>query len=247
MRARIRTAVAVGAVSAALALAGCAGSSSEEETGAAAEETAAASEETADQEGQESTDAEESAASEDSTEDASASSSEDAEAVVPEGYQEVEAPTAGISLAVPEGWEDFKAYSDEQLQAIAEAQGSDLATIQQQIEALDLFYRAAEPDENNFAENVNVEPGVYSNTEPPTEEEVTNFLAQQGLELTQYGTVDTPNGEAATGSYTNPDNPAQGEVLIAPTSDGGYAVITVTTSSAERTEELVQDIAGSIR
>ncbi|AYD90503.1 hypothetical protein D4740_03720 [Actinomyces sp. 2119] len=241
MRARIRTALAVGAVSTALALAGCAGNSSDEETTAADEETTAA--QTEESTGTEETaeGSEDSAASADSTEDA-----ESPEAVIPEGYQEVEAPTAGISLAVPEGWEDAKAYSDEQLQAIAEAQGSDLDTYQQMLAELDLAYRAAEPDENGFVENVNVESGVYSNTETPTEEEVTSFLAQQGAELAQYGTVETPNGEAATGAYSIPDNPAQGEVLIAPTSDGGYAVITVTTSSAERTEELVQDIAGSI-
>ena len=168
----------------------------------------------------------------------------------PDGYQTVTAPTTNLSFAVPGDWEvltgdDLK--DDQKIEEIANRSGSDPDQIRQLLSGLELQATATQPDDNNFAENTNVAP-VQGVTALPTEDVMAQQIKLQGGTPGEYSTSQTSLGEVAIQTYTisAQGGERQGAVIAAPTKNGGWAAITVTTTDASRTQELTDTITSTL-
>lgn len=138
----------------------------------------------------------------------------------PAGYQEITAPTVGITFAVPEGW-----------------QATPLD------ETSDIYYKAPDTGAEPYLGNANVSKTVIPATAPPTEAELSAALTSiPGGTPTGYSTEQTANGEAAVLNYTANigGQTVNGAVIAAPTKEKGkYAIIAVNAgSSGQSIDEL---------
>ena len=98
----------------------------------------------------------------------------------PAGYQEVTAPTVGITFAVPEGWQ---------------ATPLDATS--------DVYYKAPDDGFTPYLGNANVSKTTIPATKPLTEAELSPALTSiPGATSTGYSTEQTANGEAAVLNYT---------------------------------------------
>ena len=134
----------------------------------------------------------------------------------PAGYQEITAPTVGITFAVPEGW-----------------QATPLD------ETSDIYYKAPDTGAEPYLGNANVSKTVVPATAPPTEAELSAALSSiPGGTPTGYSTEQTANGEAAVLNYTASigGQTVNGAVIAAPTKEKGkYAIIAVNAGSSGQT------------
>ena len=134
----------------------------------------------------------------------------------PAGYQEITAPTVGITFAVPEGW-----------------QATPLD------ETSDIYYKAPDTGAETYLGNANVSKTVIPATAPPTEAELSAALTSiPGGTPTGYSTEQTANGEAAVLNYTANigGQTVNGAVIAAPTKEKGkYAIIAVNAGSSGQT------------
>ena len=138
----------------------------------------------------------------------------------PAGYQEITAPTVGISFAVPEGWQ------------ATPLDGTS-----------DIYYKAPDTGTEPYLGNANVSKTVVPATAPPTEDELSPALTSiPGGTSTGYSTEQTANGEAAVLNYTANigGQTVNGAVIAAPTKEKGkYAIIAVNAgSSGQSIDEL---------
>ena len=138
----------------------------------------------------------------------------------PAGYQEITAPTVGISFAVPEGW-----------------QATPLD------ETSDIYYKAPDTGTEPYLGNANVSKTVVPATAPPTEDELSPALTSiPGGTSTGYSTEQTANGEAAVLNYTANigGQTVNGSLIATPTKEKGkYAIIAVNAgSSGQSIDEL---------
>ncbi|TFH53299.1 hypothetical protein E4J66_04115 [Actinomyces viscosus] len=186
----------------------------------------------------------------DSSATASSTTSSNLPKETPSGYQEVTAPTVGVSFAVPDSWQSLGDLDPAQKQAAAQTMGIDVNTLEQQMASLDIFYRATEPDENGFSNNSNVAKTLVPMQQAPTESDMETIISRTpGATKTSYSTKETANGEAAVASYTitMSGKQANGAYILAPTkTEGQYAVITVSAGSAEKVEELATVITDTL-
>ena len=134
----------------------------------------------------------------------------------PAGYQEITAPTVGITFAVPEGW-----------------QATPLN------DTSDVYYKAPDTGSDPYLGNANVSKTVVPATAPPTEAELSPALTSiPGGTSTGYSTEQTANGEAAVLNYTASigGQTVNGAVIAAPTKEKGkYAIISVNAGSSGQT------------
>ena len=134
----------------------------------------------------------------------------------PAGYQEITAPTVGITFAVPEGW-----------------QATPLN------DTSDVYYKAPDTGSDPYLGNANVSKTVIPATAPPTEAELSAALSSiPGGTPTGYSTEQTANGEAAVLNYTASigGQTVNGAVIAAPTKEKGkYAIISVNAGSSGQT------------
>ena len=134
----------------------------------------------------------------------------------PAGYQEITAPTVGVTFAVPEGW-----------------QATPLD------ETSDIYYKAPDTGAEPYLGNANVSKTVVPATAPPTEAELSAALSSiPGGTPTGYSTEQTANGEAAVLNYTANigGQTVNGAVIAAPTKEKGkYAIIAVNAGSSGQT------------
>ena len=146
----------------------------------------------------------------------------------PAGYQEVTAPTVGITFAVPEGW-----------------QATPLD------ETSDIYYKAPDTGAEPYLGNANVSKTVIPATAPPTEAELSAALSSiPGGTPTGYSTEQTANGEAAVLNYTANigGQTINGALIATPTKEKGkYAIISVNAgSSGQSIDELKTTILETI-
>ena len=146
----------------------------------------------------------------------------------PAGYQEVTAPTVGITFAVPEGW-----------------QATPLD------ETSDIYYKAPDTGAEPYLGNANVSKTVIPATAPPTEAELSAALSSiPGGTPTGYSTEQTANGEAAVLNYTANigGQTVNGALIATPTKEKGkYAIISVNAgSSGQSIDELKTTILETI-
>ena len=138
----------------------------------------------------------------------------------PAGYQEITAPTVGISFAVPEGWQ------------ATPLDGTS-----------DIYYKAPDTGTEPYLGNANVSKTVVPATAPPTEDELSPALTSiPGGTSTGYSTEQTANGEAAVLNYTANigGQTVNGSLIATPTKEKGkYAIISVNAgSSGQSIDEL---------
>ena len=134
----------------------------------------------------------------------------------PAGYQEITAPTVGISFAVPEGWQ------------ATPLDGTS-----------DIYYKAPDTGTEPYLGNANVSKTVIPATAPPTEAELSAALSSiPGGTPTGYSTEQTANGEAAVLNYTANigGQTVNGSLIATPTKEKGkYAIIAVNAGSSGQT------------
>ena len=138
----------------------------------------------------------------------------------PAGYQEITAPTAGVSFAVPEGWQ---------------ATPLDATS--------DVYYKAPDDGFTPYLGNANVSKTTIPATKPLTEAELSPALTSTpGATSTGYSTEQTANGEAAVLNYTANigGQTVNGALIATPTKEKGkYAIISVNAgSSGQSIDEL---------
>ena len=146
----------------------------------------------------------------------------------PAGYQEITAPTVGISFAVPEGWQ------------ATPLDGTS-----------DIYYKAPDTGTDPYLGNANVSKTVVPATAPPTEDELSPALTSiPGGTSTGYSTEQTANGEAAVLNYTANigGQTINGALIATPTKEKGkYAIISVNAgSSGQSIDELKTTILETI-
>ena len=146
----------------------------------------------------------------------------------PAGYQEVTAPTVGITFAVPEGW-----------------QATPLD------ETSDIYYKAPDTGFTPYLGNANVSKTTIPATKPLTEAELSPALTSTpGATSTGYSTEQTANGEAAVLNYTANigGQTINGALIATPTKEKGkYAIISVNAgSSGQSIDELKTTILETI-
>ena len=146
----------------------------------------------------------------------------------PAGYQEITAPTVGISFAVPEGW-----------------QATPLD------ETSDIYYKAPDDGFTPYLGNANVSKTTLPATKPLTEAELSPALTSiPGGTSTGYSTEQTANGEAAVLNYTANigGQTVNGALIATPTKEKGkYAIISVNAgSSGQSIDELKTTILETI-
>ena len=146
----------------------------------------------------------------------------------PAGYQEITAPTVGISFAVPEGWQ------------ATPLDGTS-----------DIYYKAPDTGTEPYLGNANVSKTTVPATKPPTEDELSPALTSiPGGTSTGYSTEQTANGEAAVLNYTANigGQTINGALIATPTKEKGkYAIISVNAgSSGQSIDELKTTILETI-
>ena len=146
----------------------------------------------------------------------------------PAGYQEITAPTVGISFAVPEGWQ------------ATPLDGTS-----------DIYYKAPDTGTEPYLGNANVSKTTVPATKPPTEDELSPALTSiPGGTSTGYSTEQTANGEAAVLNYTANigGQTVNGSLIATPTKEKGkYAIIAVNAgSSGQSIDELRTTILETI-
>ena len=146
----------------------------------------------------------------------------------PAGYQEVTAPTVGITFAVPEDWQNTP------LDATS-----------------DIYYKAPDDGFTPYLGNANVSKTVVPATSTPTEAQMSPALTSiPGGTSTGYSTEQTANGEAAVLNYTASigGQTVNGALIAAPTKDKGkYAIVSVNAgSSGQSIDELKTTILETI-
>lgn len=144
------------------------------------------------------------------------------------GYQEVTAPTVGITFAVPEGWQ---------------ATPLDATS--------DVYYKAPDDGFTPYLGNANVSKTTIPATKPLTEAELSPALTSTpGATSTGYSTEQTANGEAAVLNYTANigGQTVNGALIATPTKEKGkYAIISVNAgSSGQSIDELKTTILETI-
>jgi len=134
----------------------------------------------------------------------------------PAGYQEVTAPTVGITFAVPEDWQNTP------LDATS-----------------DIYYKAPDDGFTPYLGNANVSKTVVPATSTPTEAQMSPALTSiPGGTSTGYSTEQPANGEAAVLNYTASigGQTVNGALIAAPTKDKGkYAIVSVNAGSSGQT------------
>ena len=134
----------------------------------------------------------------------------------PAGYQEVTAPTVGITFAVPEDWQATPLNNTS-----------------------DIYYKAPDTGAEPYLGNANVSKTVVPATSTPTEAQMSPALTSiPGGTSTGYSTEQTANGEAAVLNYTANigGQTVNGSLIAAPTKEKGkYAIISVNAGSSGQT------------
>ena len=151
---------------------------------------------------------------------------------VPDGYKEVTAPTAKITFAVPQDWENLGELSDSQLEELASNVDQSVDQIKTLLAQLDLFVMAQEPDEAGITPNLNVAKQTVPTSVVPDQKTVESLLQKQNATLDSYETV---NGQGVRSAYTltQAGKTIKGVMLILPNTQKAFTVIYISGSTAE--------------
>lgn len=199
-----------------------------------------------------STSSESSSSSSSPTSSSSASSSA-GNAALPAGTKLVTAPDAGMSFAVPSGWQKVEASlldnprSKKNIEPLAKKSGLTPEQMVKQFETQADIVVIDLSGTSNFADNANVTKGAIP--VKPTKGQLDSSFDQIGGKPVSLREIETPLGQGVQYEYSLPvaETTVRGVALYVPDGKGSYRNITVSSGTAERAQKLAKDIVSSLR
>ena len=187
-----------------------------------------------------------------STSSSSASSSA-GNAALPAGTKLVTAPDAGMSFAVPSGWQKVEASlldnprSKKNIEPLAKKSGLTPEQMVKQFETQADIVVIDLSGTSNFADNANVTKGAIP--VKPTKGQLDSSFDQIGGKPVSFKEIETPLGQGVQYEYSLPvaETTVRGVALYVPDGKGSYRNITVSSGTAERAQKLAKDIVSSLR
>lgn len=200
-----------------------------------------------------STSSESSSSSSSPTSSSSASSSDAGNAALPAGTKLVTAPDAGMSFAVPSGWQKVEASlldnprSKKNIEPLAKKSGLTPEQMVKQFETQADIVVIDLSGTSNFADNANVTKGAIP--VKPTKGQLDSSFDQIGGKPVSFREIETPLGQGVQYEYSLPvaETTVRGVALYVPDGKGSYRNITVSSGTAERAQKLAKDIVSSLR
>lgn len=200
-----------------------------------------------------STSSESSSSSSSPTSSPSASSSDAGNAALPAGTKLVTAPDAGMSFAVPSGWQKVEASlldnprSKKNIEPLAKKSGLTPEQMVKQFETQADIVVIDLSGTSNFADNANVTKAAIP--VKPTKGQLDSSFDQIGGKPVSFKEIETPLGQAVQYEYSLPvaETTVRGVALYVPDGKGSYRNITVSSGTAERAQKLAKDIVSSLR
>lgn len=200
-----------------------------------------------------STSSESSSSSSSPTSSSSASSSDAGNAALPAGTKLVTAPDAGMSFAVPSGWQKVEASlldnprSKKNIEPLAKKSGLTPEQMVKQFETQADIVVIDLSGTSNFADNANVTKVAIP--VKPTKGQLDSSFDQIGGKPVSFKEIETPLGQAVQYEYSLPvaETTVRGVALYVPDGKGSYRNITVSSGTAERAQKLAKDIVSSLR
>lgn len=188
-----------------------------------------------------------------STSSSSASSSDAGTAALPAGTKLVTAPDAGMSFAVPSGWQKVEASlldnprSKKNIEPLAKKSGLTPEQMVKQFETQADIVVIDLSGTSNFADNANVTK--VATPVKPTKGQLDSSFDQIGGKPVSFKEIETPLGQAVQYEYSLPvaETTVRGVALYVPDGKGSYRNITVSSGTAERAQKLAKDIVSSLR
>ena len=199
------------------------------------------------------TSSESSSSSSSPTSSSSASSSDAGNAALPAGTKLVTAPDAGMSFAVPSGWQKVEASlldnprSKKNIEPLAKKSGLTPEQMVKQFETQADIVVIDLSGTSNFADNANVTKAAIP--VKPTKGQLDSSFDQIGGKPVSFKEIETPLGQAVQYEYSLPvaETTVRGVALYVPDGKGSYRNITVSSGTAERAQKLAKDIVSSLR
>lgn len=187
------------------------------------------------------------------TSSSSASSSDAGNAALPAGTKLVTAPDAGMSFAVPSGWQKVEASlldnprSKKNIEPLAKKSGLTPEQMVKQFETQADIVVIDLSGTSNFADNANVTKVAIP--VKPTKGQLDSSFDQIGGKPVSFKEIETPLGQAVQYEYSLPvaETTVRGVALYVPDGKGSYRNITVSSGTAERAQKLAKDIVSSLR
>lgn len=200
-----------------------------------------------------STSSESSSSSSSPTSSSNASSSDAGNAALPAGTKLVTAPDAGMSFAVPSGWQKVEASlldnprSKKNIEPLAKKSGLTPEQMVKQFETEADIVVIDLSGTSNFADNANVTKGAIP--VKPTKGQLDSSFDQIGGKPVSFKEIETPLGQAVQYEYSLPvaETTVRGVALYVLDGKGSYRNITVSSGTAERAQKLAKDIVSSLR
>lgn len=200
-----------------------------------------------------STSSESSSSSSSPTSSSNASSSDAGNAALPAGTKLVTAPDAGMSFAVPSGWQKVEASlldnprSKKNIEPLAKKSGLTPEQMVKQFETQADIVVIDLSGTSNFADNANVTKGAIP--VKPTKGQLDSSFDQIGGKPVSFREIETPLGQGVQYEYSLPvaETTVRGVALYVPDGKGSYRNITVSSGTAERAQKLAKDIVSSLR
>ena len=200
-----------------------------------------------------STSSESSSSSSSPTSSSSASSSDAGNAALPAGTKLVTAPDAGMSFAVPSGWQKVEASlldnprSKKNIEPLAKKSGLTPEQMVKQFETQADIVVIDLSGTSNFADNANVTKTAIP--VKPTKGQLDSSFDQIGGKPVSFREIETPLGQGVQYEYSLPvaETTVRGVALYVPDGKGSYRNITVSSGTAERAQKLAKDIVSSLR
>lgn len=200
-----------------------------------------------------STSSESSSSSSSPTSSSSASSSDAGNAALPAGTKLVTAPDAGMSFAVPSGWQKVEASlldnprSKKNIEPLAKKSGLTPEQMVKQFETQADIVVIDLSGTSNFADNANVTKAAIP--VKPTKGQLDSSFDQIGGKPVSFKEIETLLGQAVQYEYSLPvaETTVRGVALYVPDGKGSYRNITVSSGTAERAQKLAKDIVSSLR
>lgn len=200
-----------------------------------------------------STSSESSSSSSSPTSSSNASSSDAGNAALPAGTKLVTAPDAGMSFAVPSGWQKVEASlldnprSKKNIEPLAKKSGLTPEQMVKQFETQADIVVIDLSGTSNFADNANVTKVAIP--VKPTKGQLDSSFDQIGGKPVSFKEIETPLGQAVQYEYSLPvaETTVRGVALYVPDGKGSYRNITVSSGTAERAQKLAKDIVSSLR
>ncbi|SDM29697.1 hypothetical protein [Actinomyces ruminicola] len=176
---------------------------------------------------------------------------------VPDGYALTEVPDTDLAIAVPSDWTTFTGddvADPERVVAMATALNTTEDDARNRLEMLSLYSIDMNEDSSGYGETLNVQMLAEPNL--PSEDQLTGMIETQSttdatLDAGDYSTVTTGSGADAIMQVYDlvyaDGSSIPSAYLVLPTADGSQtAYVAISTTSAERTQELADVILSSV-